>query len=80
MSDIVLNHELVRRIAAALQSGYLPPIEFHHLTEDIKGDQRVAALRTSITGSPDSCLTEAIDLKRRYLAVRYDEWLEQVGA
>ena len=80
MSEAMLSRELARRITMALRSGHLPPIEFKQLAEDIKGDQRVAALRASIFGRPDESIVGQIDLKMRYLAVRYDEWLEGVGA
>lgn len=80
MSNIVLSHELAQRVTLALRSGHLPPTEFQLLAEDILGDQRVATLRASIAGAPDSELIETIDLKRRYLAMRYHEWLGKVGA
>lgn len=80
MSNTVLSHELAQRVTLALRSGHLPPTEFQLLAEDINGDRRVAALRASIAGVPDSGLAEAIDLKCRYLAMRYHEWLGKVGA
>lgn len=78
MSEAMLSRELARRITMALRSGHLPPIEFQRLAEDIKGDQRVAALRASVFGRPDEIIVGQIDVKKRYLAVRYDEWLNRV--
>ncbi len=78
MSETMLSRELARRITMALRSGHLPPVEFQRLAEDIEGDQRVAALRASIFGQPDETIVGQIDLKKRYLAVRYDEWLNRV--
>lgn len=80
MASAVLDTGLAARVANAMRHGFLPPIEFRTLADDIKGDQRVAALRTSVFGRPDETIVGQIDLKKRYLAVRYDEWLNQVGA
>ena len=78
MSDSMIDRKLAARIAAALRSGFLPPIEFQYLAEDIKGDQRVADLRTSVYGRPDEAIVGQIGLKKHYLVVRYGEWLNRV--
>lgn len=80
MSEILISRDLAARIARAMRHGFLPPIEFQSLANDIQGDQRVAALRASIAGRPDEELASLINAKRRYLALRYGEWLNQVGA
>lgn len=78
MLDSMIDRKLAARIATALRSGFLPPIEFQRLAEDIKGDQRVADLRTSVFGRPDESIVGQIGLKKHYLAVRYGEWLNRV--
>lgn len=80
MSEILISRDLAARIANAMRHGFLPPVEFQHLTDDIRGDQRVAALRASVAGCPDDELVGTIEVKCRYLALCYDEWLGRVGA
>jgi hypothetical protein len=79
MSEILFSRDLIARIANAMRHGFLPPIEFQALANDIKGDQRIAALRASVAGRPGDDLVKAIEVKCRSLALRYNEWLDQVG-
>lgn len=39
MSEILISCDLAARIANAMRQGFLPPVEFQHLTDDIRGDQ-----------------------------------------
>ncbi len=80
MPEVSITPELAARVTNAMRHGFQPPAGLYHLAMDIKGDERVAALRASVVGSPDETLVETIEMKRRYLALCYDEWLEKVGA